>query len=196
MSARTILTVLLSCAAPALGYYEGTITAPDVILNPGETKTVEITITGPVSIDAIGLNLQIGNGAWPEYTGGPWLLAADLVGPGLLFHNFDQGQETYLITEQMLLAQTYFPFAGNFLTIPAGESRTLARVVIDAGEASGVWPLSLTSLNGPTEYYDMTGQKYPALVDGRIWVPEPASLLLALAGGGLVLGRGRAADRR
>ena len=199
MSARAILVVVLACAGPALGYYEGTITAPWAELTTLDgPQTIEIMITGPVSIDGINLNLQIGDGAWPEYIDGPRFIDADLDGPGLLFNGATFGQTKVIITPQMLWVGTITPVAGQFINIPAGESRVLARVVLQPAGPIAYWPLSLTSLNGPTDYADAFEEKFPTLIDGRIGVdiPEPASLLMIMAGGGLALRRTRLSSRK
>ncbi len=197
MLARIILVVLLACTGPALGYQQGTITAPHVALIPGYGPAlIAITISGPTAIHGINLNLQIGDGAWPEYHGGPKFLDVDLEGPGLLFHGASFGQIKVIITPQMLYATTVTPVQGQFISVPDGQTRVLARVLIEPGWDVGIWPLSLTSLNGPTDYADLDGVNLPNLVDGSLVVPEPASLVLAMVGGGLVLSRARVPYRR
>ena len=200
MKPRTALAVVLTCACPLFAQMvQGTVTAPNVVLEVGQSATIDITVTGPVSILGYNLNLQIGDGCVDQdigiipYHGGPMFLGIDEDGPGTVFHGKGFNFMEILITPQLIWAGggSYSPPLLR-IDIPAGTSRVLARVQIEAGLEPGTWPLALTTWVGLTDYADDTMITIPLLVDGSITiVPEPASLVLLLTAGGLALGRRR-----
>ena len=92
MKPKTALAVVLSCACPLVAQIvQGTITAPNVILEAGQSATIDITVTGPVAIGGYNLNLQIGDGCATQdgiipYHGGPVFVGIDEDGPGTVFY--------------------------------------------------------------------------------------------------------------
>ena len=198
MKPKTALAVVLSCACPLVAQIvQGTITAPNVILEAGQSATIDITVTGPVAIGGYNLNLQIGDGCATQdgiipYHGGPVFVGIDEDGPGTVFYGKGRTFVEQLITPQLVYAGDWgYPQAPR-VDIPAGFPSVLARVHIVAGLDAGTWPLALNTWNGWTDYADETGVTIPLLVDGSITVvPEPASLVLLLTAGGLAVGRRR-----
>lgn len=195
MSARLLLACAVVGAAPALGAYQGTITVPETFYNweGYGPLTIEIRIQGPVTLSALNLNLQLGGEEYGPPEARPKFLSGDLVGSGLLFEG--GAQTVSLLSEQILYAGVFAP-SGQTLTLGEGQAAILARVtvqpainIMDEGYA---WPLSLTSMNGPTDYAQGDDVR-PILVDGFLMdVPEPTSLTLLLVGGAVGLCRCRA----
>ncbi len=181
---RKLLIAVVALAIPGMVMAQGVVTAPNVNLDlAGGPQTVEITITGPVGIPGLNLNLQIGDGAIPAYTDGPRFVSADITGAGTVLNGANNGPTIMAISEQMHYIGTVTPAAGQLVQIPAGETLVLAKVVIDptGGILGKAYAFSLTSLNGPTDYADDQGVLMPSLVDGSITItPEPTTALLLL----------------
>ena len=134
----------------------------------GGVQTIDITVSGGDAVQGLILNLQIDGGMG----GPPNIVGCDIVGPGTVFsasNNGDFGGGALL--PQIWNSQT------TTVTGTVAAVGLLATVSIDVGAApDGVYVLSLTSLNGPT---DLAGT--PAtLVDGTITIPEPTTALLLI----------------
>lgn len=181
---RKLLIVVAALALPAMVMAQGVVTAPNVSLDlAAGPQTIEITLTGPVGIPGLNLNLQIGDGAFPAYVEGPKIVSADITGAGTALNGANNGPVLMPITEQMYYAGTVTPNAGQKVNIGAGQTVVLGKVVIDpaGGVVGKTYAFSLTSLNGPTDYADDQGILFPTLVDGSITItPEPTTALLLL----------------
>lgn len=190
---RKLLTLAAVLVVPGLVMAQGVITAPNVDfdISGGETtKSFDIMITGPVAIDGLNLNLQIGDGSiTPDmnilYTAGPKFVNVDIIGPGTLFNPANFGQNAdWLITPQVAGAGTVHSTVGQKHSVAADTSVVLAHVVIELANSKvgESYPLLLSSFNGFTDYADGSANpQIPTLVDGSITItPEPASVLLLI----------------
>ena len=192
---RTVVAVTLAgllTGAASLSAQVFQIDLPEIDMlpdTPGQTFDVFIQNGGaPVQVTGIGFNVQVADGGPPAggVTAGPSITAVDIF-TGTIFaspNNNGPGGAGQIVP-QVYERGTLTP--SGTVSIPTGFSK-IATVTLDtSGFSSGIFSLTLDTVNGLTKYTTLSGDSFPALINGSVAVPEPSAYaatfgLLCLAG--------------
>lgn len=157
------------------------VSAPSFSMAPSTTESFDVLVSGGL-VPGVSFRLQIGDGS-----SGPIIESAAVRDIGHVFNPSNSSAEM----GSALPAWKYLSDVGAYSPVLANG--VLATVTVNTvGVAVGAYPIHLyiDTEDGPTP--TCFGEIYPELVDGIITVtPEPASVLLLLAGGCVVALRRR-----
>ena len=179
-----LMGCLLWGTAPALGAEFIYIDLPEVIMLPNQpNQTFDVYLgdfEGTFLVNGIGFNIQVADGG-PEVPGGsirgPAITAVDLF-TGTVFAsphnngNSGSGQIVPQVYERGTMTE-WTP--QGLATVSLQSGFKVATVTLDTtGVNSGLFVLTLNTLNGPTKYTTLGLDLHLALFDGSVSImPEP-----------------------
>jgi len=171
-------------ASAALGAEFIYIDLPEITMlrnQPNQTFNVYLgNFDGPVLVNGIGFNIQVADGG-PEVPGGsirgPAITSVDLFTGTVFASPHNNGiSGSGRIVPQVHERGTMTEWTEDGLaTVSLQSGFKVATVTLDTtGVYSGIFVLTLNTLNGPTKFTTVGEDLFPTLLDGSVTiVPEP-----------------------